>query len=229
MSEVSEKEASMPGETRLKNNVSVKENTGTLTRVARNITNLAAPPILAIPTYLILGLYDTESHIPSERYWLGQFLAITFGVTIPIVLVLLLRIGNKVNSIHIPIRSQRTIPFILTITSYLVGVVLLLVFYGNGYVTALAICYTANLLIVLLINFFWKISVHMTGVGSPLAILTITSGGVIAPFFLLFPMVGWARVYLKAHTLPQVIGGSVFGYFFSLFQLIYIFKPIGWF
>ncbi|MEI7555732.1 hypothetical protein [Candidatus Chlorohelix sp.] len=219
----------MPGETRLKNKAPLKDNTGILTWVAQNITNFTAPPIIAIPTYLILGLYDTEKHIPPENYWLGQFLAITFGVTIPIFVVLTLRVSHKVNNIHIPIRSQRTIPFILTIASYLVGVLFLLGFYGNGYVTALATCYTVNLIIVLLINFFWKISVHMTGVGSPLAILTITSGGIIAPLFFLFPMVGWTRVYLKAHTLPQVIWGSIFGYFFSLFQFIYIFKPLGWF
>jgi membrane-associated phospholipid phosphatase len=54
--------------------------------------------------------------------------------------------------------------------------------------------------------------------------LTLLYGTQTLPFLVLIPMVCWARVYLKAHTVMQVIAGAVLAtistvLFFQLFHV----------
>jgi membrane-associated phospholipid phosphatase len=219
----------MSGQTRLDKKGLSKVAYDPRYRIARTITNITVPPFLAIPTYILVAGYDSSRNGPSTNFWLGLFFAVTFGVTMPVIMVLLMRSLNKVTDVHIPLREQRTVPFILGILCYIAGTFLLWLLYGSYLLTAVMFCYTINSTIVLVINFYWKISVHATGVGGPLAALTVIYGWPVAPLFLLIPLVGWARVFLKAHTLGQVVAGSVLGFILTLVQLLLIFRPLGWF
>jgi membrane-associated phospholipid phosphatase len=69
--------------------------------------------------------------------------------------------------------------------------------------------YTLSTLIVQYITRYWKISTHAIGITAPLVALTLLYGNQTLPFLVLIPMVCWARVHLKAHTLLQVIAGAV--------------------
>jgi membrane-associated phospholipid phosphatase len=205
-----------------------KPKPGVLTTLARIITNITAPPFLAIPTYVILDLYDEQKRGLAANFFLSLILSIMLGVVLPVVFIVLLRYRQQITDVHIPIREQRTIPFLITIFCYALATLLLWWASGTGALTATMFCYTVTSVIVLLINFSWKISVHATGIGGPLAALTFVIGWWTLPFFLLFPIVGWARVHLKAHTLLQVLAGSFLGYTLNLLQLVFIFHPLGW-
>ena len=61
--------------------------------------------------------------------------------------------------------------------------------------------YTLSTLVVQYITRYWKISTHAIGITAPLVALTLLYGNQTLPFLILIPMVCWARVYLKAHTL----------------------------
>ncbi len=198
-------------------------------RTAQLISNLTAPPLLAVPVYVILALYDQGQRGFSslDLLWL-IVISVTFGVSLPTGFVLFLRSRNTITDIHISVRQQRTVPYIVTILLYLIGFGLDYWLVGGGVMCALMFCYATNALITLFINFYWKISAHAIGVGGPLAILTLLFGWTIVPFYLLIPLVDWARVYLKAHTLGQVVVGSLFGLCFTAAQLLLIFRPLGW-
>jgi membrane-associated phospholipid phosphatase len=68
--------------------------------------------------------------------------------------------------------------------------------------------YTLSTVVVQYITRYWKISTHALGITAPLVALTLLYGQQTLPFLVLIPMVCWARVYLKAHTVMQVIAGS---------------------
>lgn len=193
-------------------------------KVARSITNLTSPPFLAIPTLLGFDYYYQQRRGANPLlFGTAQLIALFFGIILPILIILILRLCHKIDDIHISLRKQRTTPFLCAIGSYLLGTVLLSLREDGRCLAALLFCYTSTTLIVMLINFRWKISVHATGLGGPLAAVTLLLGWMVLPLFLLVPLVGWARVFLKAHTLAQVVAGSFFGYFSILFQLGVVF------
>jgi membrane-associated phospholipid phosphatase len=56
--------------------------------------------------------------------------------------------------------------------------------------------------------------------------LTILYGPQPLPFLILIPMVCWARWYLKAHTLLQVVAGATLA-IFSTALFLYVFHVRG--
>jgi membrane-associated phospholipid phosphatase len=58
-----------------------------------------------------------------------------------------------------------------------------------------------------IITFYWKISFHTAVTTSVVTAITILGGLRFAPLLLLVPLIAWARLTLKKHTLWQVVGG----------------------
>lgn len=200
-----------------------------LQRAAHLISNITAPPMLAVPTYVVLGLYDqSRNKTSSADLLIGLGVAVLLGVIFPIGFILFLYSRRKVSDLHISIREQRTVPYLAAIAAYFVAFGLIYSLIGPGILAAVMFCYAINGLIVLFINFGWKVSAHATGIGGPLAALTLLFGWVALPFYLLVPLISWARVFLQAHTLRQVVVGSLLGFSLTLFQLGLIFRPLGW-
>jgi membrane-associated phospholipid phosphatase len=82
-------------------------------------------------------------------------------------------------------------------------------------------------LLALGITLFWRISLHMLGVASVCTLYWLHPGfsgnwvlGLLAVFLVFW--VGWARLYLNAHTLMQVIVGSLIGFFLTGLFLNYV-------
>lgn len=194
-------------------------------KAARFITHITAPPVLAIPGYFLLGNISQARHPVSGGLSPLLMLAFLFGTAGPILLIVLLKAFNLIGDIHIARQSQRTLPFLLCIVSFTLGTLVMRHFYGWHLLTVLLGCYAVNTLIVMLINFKWKISVHATGLGGPMAAFCMAIGWAILPGMLvLLAVVCWARIYLKAHSLGQVLAGSGLGFAFTVlfFNLLHV-------
>ena len=70
-------------------------------------------------------------------------------------------------------------------------------------------CYAINTAVVWRITRYWKISIHMVGIGGP--IVAIWFSGFQYPILMgsIVVLVGLARILLKAHTPTQVVTGTV--------------------
>jgi membrane-associated phospholipid phosphatase len=85
--------------------------------------------------------------------------------------------------------------------------------------------YAGSALIVQWITRYWKISTHALGITAPLVALTVLYGERPLPFYALIPIVGWSRIYLRAHTTLQVIAGTALAIvntliFFRVFHVV---------
>jgi membrane-associated phospholipid phosphatase len=69
----------------------------------------------------------------------------------------------------------------------------------------------AGIVMLAAVSPFWKISGHAAAVSSAAAIFVLMLGPAWLPLLVLIPAVGWSRVVLRAHTLAQVVAGSLFG------------------
>ena len=115
-------------------------------------------------------------------------------------------------------RKERIWPYLFTILSYILVSVIcyfLDVDYGFSQLWQGA---TIALLVVFIVNFFWKISAHATGMGSWTGMLIFLS--IYNGYFLLFQiivvilssgLIGWSRLKLEAHTPQQVFFGYLLG------------------
>jgi len=199
--------------------------------IARIISDFTAPPVLAVPLFTLLSVYDQNHSGGGDGLDLltRLFFSITFGVTIPTVFIIFLFSRRKVTDLHISVRQQRNVPYLITIISYFVGFGLIYGIIGPGVLAAVMLSSAINNTVLALINLYWKISAHAIGISTPLTILSLLFGWLILPLFIFVPVVNWARVQLKAHTLGQVTAGSLLGFGLTFVQLYFIFRPLGWF
>jgi membrane-associated phospholipid phosphatase len=106
-------------------------------------------------------------------------------------------------------KEERYAPFMATITSYLMGVISLIILNAPPAITALMACYIVNGVVLLFITIKWKISIHASGVTSPVTALVYLLGTRMLPLFMLFIPVAWARLELKAHNKLQLTAGAL--------------------
>ncbi len=107
---------------------------------------------------------------------------------------------------HVSRRKTRTPFFLMAISRYSFATI---VFFATDtrimFLPALG--YVCVTLILMIIDVFWKISVHCAGVAGPIAALSYVFGIIVAPLFLLLVPLSWARVALKEHTFKQTLVG----------------------
>jgi hypothetical protein len=136
-------------------------------------------------------------------------ITVLFGCVLPLVTALAMLRLNFIDDIYAEDRESRYVPFLWTDLFYLIGVVALNLANAPPAVTALMSCYFVNGLVLLLITFRYKISIHASGVTGPVTALVYIIGLTMIPLFLFLIPVAWARVELDAHTKWQVTAGAV--------------------
>lgn len=141
-----------------------------------------------------------------------------FSMVIPFLYIFYLKKKGYLETVDITERAQRLNPFTFSIISYVSGFFILLGLQAPVHVQGLMFCYASNTLLVMLVTRWWKISVHTTGIAGPLVALTFAFGTVVYPFYLLVIVIGTARVYLKRHTVMQVLAGGTAGLLLTYIQ-----------
>lgn len=167
--------------------------------------------LLQIPVF---GFYSSWYHIIAI---VGTIL---FTGILPALPIFLMMRKGEIRDLFISKREERTMPYLFSMLAYVFWVLFLwrtlgfppnLLIYAIGCVVAI--------IAMTFINLKWKISAHLTGIGG-------LAGGIfgvcyqmsINPVWLFVAviivsgLVAVSRLYLKAHTLGQVIAGYLLGF-----------------
>ena len=193
-----------------------------LTDLARIFSTVFNPFLTSFALFVVLA--HVKAHdLPSFWYFL---FASTFFTSIgPMLYVLWLYSTDRIADLDMSVRSEREAVFGIFVIFYALGTVVLWLIHAPTLITASMAGYTAASLVTQYITRYWKISTHAIGITAPLVVLIYLFGPQPLPFLVLIPIVGWSRVYLGAHTLPQVVAGTVLGgtsvlVFFRCFHLL---------
>lgn len=163
-------------------------------------------PVVLVSAYLLLMPWRSP-----ETTWLQAVVALVFTTGLPWLGVVWMRHSGRVTDLHVRERSQRWPVFVLAGASLLVGCGVLLLLRAPAAVFTTLALILAGLLICLVVNLRWKISVH-TAVAAFIW-LTVFSGPDWGPAAALFMtlLVGWSRLELRRHTPGQVLAGALVG------------------
>ncbi|MES2591228.1 MAG: hypothetical protein V4608_05035 [Bacteroidota bacterium] len=200
------------------------------TRIAKTISYLLHP--LLMPTYGFAIIFFTNNFLstftaPDVKLII---LTITFVFTfvLPAVNVLVLLKLGRINSLGMETSHERTVPYTSTALYYFA---LFYLFYNAGFPKVFQILILGagiSLLLTILINFKWKISAHMIGIGgtagAALGIgyrLQLDLHNVLLVLLLLSGFVGYARLKLNTHTPAQVYSGFALGFLVELLLMIF--------
>jgi membrane-associated phospholipid phosphatase len=183
------------------------------TRIARHVSNILAPATTSLPFILLVAFYRAQDKLSALIYACITLFFLSVGPLLYIIICV--RLG-KLSDIDVSRRSQRVGPFIFGIVSVMIGCLVLTLTNGPRILQTVMIITIFSGIIMMVITFWWKISMHASSLGGIATMLTVLYGAVMLPLFVLLVLVSWSRVVLRRHTVPQVIAGSLAGIVLSL-------------
>jgi len=175
----------------------------------------------------LLFAYTSFYEVYSAQALKFLFPVFLFTFFVPSVFILLLKKLKIIKDYTMSDRKDRILPYMMTCFAH----VMLLYYYFkadvNLWFLGLLAVPVIILLFALIINFFWRISAHMLGIGgligSTMSICYNIKG--LNPFILftvLFILAGFlavSRLYLKRSTVPQVYTGFILGFMLAYFTV----------
>lgn len=184
------------------------------------VNPLVLPPV-------VYGLVLGHVGAPADEIATGVGIAAVFLGVVPLVHVGWMRWQGRVASLEIRNRRKRTEPFLGVLGAGVGAVVAIAALQdvGRGLLMALVGCHLLNTGLLFLITTRWKISVHCASMAGawatllyarmhvPGALLSTARVGdvVLGVGAVLVPLLLWARVRSRAHTLGQAMAGTAMG------------------
>jgi len=184
------------------------------------LISFAFHPVL-MPTYALLLLFQFtplfSEFMSNEQK--TQILKLTFIFTflLPFFSVIILKKLKVVSSYYMENQEERRWPLLFALGWFYLLLRLLETFHAHYIIVTLMLGAMLILLISVIISNFWKISLHMLGIGGVLGAFLVIhilfGGNIFLIITLLFcaGFIGFARVNENAHSLKQVYLGFAVG------------------
>ena len=171
---------------------------------------------------LIVGVFKTG--LTSSQVKLILPISLIFDLIVPLLIYFLLIKIGKITDKSLIKREDRT--FLFGVSSCFALVATVFAFYlANDLFFKLHLMFFIVGFTTFLITLFFKISGHMIINTSFIFILNFLFGWSLLWLFLIVPVVAFARLYLKAHTLAEILAGAAVG-FIEPYLILKFFKLI---
>lgn len=186
-------------------------------RLARWISFLFDSSVLSFPDFLAFGWQSAKI---SGVFWAVLLLVIVTGI--PLAYLLIGRRRGWVSDMELSHREERPRFILISLSSDVFALILLWLGNGPPLLRLLVLTYFCLAIVMFTISNFWKISMHLAGVGGFSTALTFVFGAGALWSFLALPLVSWARLHRRKHTLVQLLAGAMAG-------ILVAFLVFGWY
>ncbi|QDG90044.1 phosphatase PAP2 family protein [Pseudarthrobacter sp. NIBRBAC000502770] len=176
-------------------------------RTAKWLTEVFQPPVVVSLQLLVSPL--AQPGFPGTIGY-GALAALFVCVLPLVVLLVLVRLG-KVTDHHVSDRKQRAPVLLMALGCIVLGLLVLGALDAPQSVVAMVLAVVGGVAVLAVVSPFWKMSGHAAAVSCAAVVSVLMLGAAWSPLLLLVPAVSWSRVVLRAHSLAQVVAGSLFG------------------
>jgi len=183
-------------------------STNSQDQLATLVSAIVNPVLVVIFVAGVFVFYNLNSWTDTIR-WMIITIFITAGFPIAYV-GYLVKIGY-LSDIYMPDREKRLKPIIVILAWLFVSLLLLKIIHAPLVMLLLVDVIIGQLVLLGIITARWKISFHSATIMAATAVTAVLHSELVFVFSLLVPVVGWARIRLRRHTLMQVIMGGIVG------------------
>ncbi|MCU4174701.1 PAP2 family protein [Carboxylicivirga sp. N1Y90] len=174
-------------------------------------------PILGL--FLIFNVGGHFSYMPADHQRIVYLIVFLSTCILPLSIMPLFLLLGVIKSMYMKERKERILPLIFTGLFYLLGYFFLLrISVVPSFIKGFMLATIIAISVAMLINLFWKISMHMIGIGGLTGAILALSMRFGLDVWIVFSLIvifsgllGSARLYLKAHSPLQVHAGYFLG------------------
>ncbi|HLJ84127.1 MAG TPA: hypothetical protein VKT51_08155 [Candidatus Eremiobacteraceae bacterium] len=189
---------------------------------ARALSTIFNPFLSATALFIIVSHAYSTSRL---EFWKLSAAGLFFFTVAPLACVLYLYLTGRISDFDMSERPERQRVFAAFVVIYLLAAISLSALHAPVQLVAITWGYWGTALLTMVITRWWKISTHAFGIAGPFTVMFFLFGKEPLPYVIIVPLVCWARVYLRSHTVAQVVTGSAIAVlstfvFFKLFHLV---------
>lgn len=207
-------------------------NTGQQSNLPDNLAKIVSIVFhpLFMPLYGLAILFSAPTflkYLPAEVKRVLFIVVVIDNVILPLALLPFLRYRNLISSFHIDDRKERIIPLLITSILYCTTSFIVFRYQIPFFLKSFIFATSVVAIVVSMINFWWKISIHAVGAGALTATVFSLSLKMHTPLtwyllviILASGLILSSRLRLNAHNPSQVWVGFLTGFMgISLFIL----------
>ncbi len=185
-----------------------------------SIISIILHPLIVTPIVFTILIYHDKLTVGDN---ISFIVSITFTTILPFITFLFLKKLKLISDYNVSIRKERVFPLYLNSLYFLLGYLILYLLNADLIIQGLMFCYTVNTFLVAIITKIWKISLHAISISGPLTALWLDDFKFPLIMATLIILVSISRLILNAHTISQVIAGTLFAIIFTYFELYLLF------
>ena len=193
-----------------------------MNRRLANFLSIILHPVL-MPTYALLIIFQLKTYIAFSTPFqvkAALYIVIVFNTLVmPVVISYILITRGYIKSFEMQRRQERIIPFISNLALMLIAYYMLTKVVVPKIFYLLLLGAAGSVLIAILINIKWKISIHMIGIGGIVGMLFGMSTFLLADLripilisIFVAGLLGTARLALNAHRPAEIYAGFLVGF-----------------
>lgn len=190
---------------------------------ARLVSDVLSPPVVWAMLAFPIALRDEPAR-GQALMWAGVYIVLV--CVLPIVYIGTMVKRGRITDIHMQVRQQRLLPFLVSILCTAFAWLTLGLLGAPPVVPLFALFSLIQLAVMAIITLMWQISIHAISISGATVATGVLFGLLPALFTVpLVVLVGAARLKLKRHTPAQVIAGTALGIVIPLFLFVFIAVP----
>jgi membrane-associated phospholipid phosphatase len=173
-------------------------------------------PLVGLAIIFNSGIY--ESDLPGGYMRFLFLIVLLCNVMLPVSIIPVLIYIRHIQNLNIDERRERIIPLFFAAICFYIGYYLVALHSHSQLINLFMLTATAIVIVVLLVSLFWKISLHMTGVGGITGLIIILSYLYRADILILFciailisGIIASARLASGSHNPLQILAGYLLG------------------
>jgi hypothetical protein len=174
--------------------------------LAARVTYLLEPK-----NWLIVTVVGVGAHADGLAGAAWGLLAAFFAAVLPTVFISYGIRRGRWEDRNVGTRRARLVVLGFITASVATGLILLAVLGAPALLTGYLAFMLASVAALAAITLVWKISIHCAVAAGSVTILALVYGPLVLGGYLLVGLLGWARVAVRDHTVPQVVAGSILG------------------
>ncbi len=195
---------------------------------ARVLSSIFNPFYLPFVGMVLLFWCSYLSLLPWRYKLLVLACVYLFTLLLPTLLIRLYSRYSGWTPLQIGLKERRIVPYIISIVCYFACYYILDYLHIPHFINLILVIALLMQMLCAFINVWWKISTHSAAIGAVTGTLVMFS--TFFGFYLLWwlcatlvisGLVGSARMILRQHTLPQVVGGYLVGFTIAIVVVMY--------
>lgn len=198
-------------------------------KIANTLSWVLHPFLLPVYLMAVLLTMTTFAHYSTQVKFYLMWVVVLYAIVIPFLVLGVLHSLGRISSFKVDNRRERWLPLAVGIVCYILCAITFAkipsAIFLRKFMVAAACCEA----MCLVVSLWWKISLHLTGMGAVVALLVVMNivgvGNMLIPLMVAILAAGAlasARLYLGCHNGAQVLAGFCGGFVVAMLAVLFL-------